>query len=489
MTEPPTVRSIGARQTSRSVETLSRAFELTAELLHIEKIEHFLQGITESVRTQFGFDRVSISILDEEGKFFLEPAMAGYTDKEREEVLANPEAFTYDEIMQDFREDCKISRIAYFIPYEKQTSSVDNFLVLRDEQSAVQPRGSSEEWHELDLLYFALNDQRGNIIGYMQADYPRDRMIPSLETVLEIELFASVAAVGIENSKTFKRTRGYLDLLTHDVGNLVTPIDVYLDVVLGTTTLTKEQVKYISMARECARNISVLVSNLRESTQSIGGLHTFCVPQDLAMILRKASDDRGNGGSTLSGVPVAELHGIIKGILELEPLDVIIHRIARTISVGFGMKHVIIGVKDDASGLFQEKEVYGYSPDQLATVPKQSYTMERMLYDLRDEFTIAPDTYYVKPYETGVVHQADLKYDPKPELQYVPRMHEHEWQALDYIDFIIRDKEGNWTGWVEIFEPIDRMVPSAPVIQQIRILTDLAGVAMETRNLREAAGK
>jgi hypothetical protein len=489
MTEPPTVRRKNPDQASMSIETLSRAFDLTAQLLHVEKMEAFLQGITESVRAQFGFDRVGISILDDEGRVFTDPAMAGYSDQDRADVLANPSAFSYDEIMQDFKEEFRVSRTAYFIPYEKQTSPVDNFILIRDEKSAILPRKSPEAWHELDLLYFALNDQGGTIIGYMQVDYPRDNLIPSLETVQEIELFASIAAVGIENSKMFKRTRAYLDLLTHDVGNLVTPIDVYLDVVMGTTTLTKEQFKYLSTARECAKNISILIENLRHSTQGIGGLHTFRVPQEVAAILRESTRDPSQEGASLLGVSASDLHGIIKGIMGPEPLDVILHRIARTISVGLGAKFIIIGVLNDDSGLFQERVIYGYSPEHLERIPRQSYTIERMKYDLREEFAIAPDTYYVKPLDTGVVHQDELKYSTIPDLLYIPRKTESEWQELDYIDFIIKDGEGKWIGWVELLEPVERKAPTADVIERIRILADLAGVAIENRKLRSATGQ
>jgi hypothetical protein len=485
MTEPPTVRSEGTSQASKNIQALSRTFELTTQLLHVEKMEAFLQGIAESVRFQFSFDRVSISILDEEGRFFTEPALAGYSDKDREEMMQDLELFSYDVIMEDFREDCRVSRIAYFIPYEKQTAPADSFILIRDEKSAIQPRKSPEIWHELDLLYFALNDQKGNIIGYMQVDYPRDGLIPSLETIQEIELFATVAAVGIENSKMFTRTRAYLDLLTHDVGNLITPIDVYLDVVMGTTTLTKEQFKYLATARESAKNISILIENLRHSAHGIGGLHTFRVPQDLAAVLREsARGDFADDSSALSGIPPSEFHGIIKGIMGSEPLDVVLHRIARTIAVGLGAKFIIMGVRNDDSGLFQERVVYGYSPDQLASIPLQSYTIERMKYDLREEFAIAPDTYYVKPLDTGVVHQDELKYSTIPDLLYVPRKNESEWQELDYIDFIIKDREGNWIGWVEFMEPIERKAPSADVIERIRILADLAGIAIESRKLR-----
>jgi hypothetical protein len=484
MPDAPSIPRKNAQPDSKRNETLSRTVELTAQLLHVERMEVFLQGITESVRSLFSFDRVSISILDDERKAFIEPAMAGYSEEDMAETLANPEAFSVDEIMQDFREDCKVSRLAYYIPYEKQSTPAEGFILVRDPKASIQARKSPDLWHELDLLYFTLNDQKGNIIGYMQVDYPTDHKIPSLETIQEMELFAGVAAVGIENSKMFKKTRGYLDLLTHDVGNLITPIDVYLDVVMGTTNLSADQYRYLSAAREAARNIEILINNLRQTTLSMEGLHTFRVPQSLAASLRGSGDSTSLGKRVTEGTSMTDLQEIIKGITGLEPLDVVLLRIARTISVKFGIKYVVVGVKDDATGLFKERVAYGYSSEHIARMAKQSFTLQRMKYDLREEFSVAPNTYYVRPVETGIVHKDDLRYIDNPDLAYVPRKSREEWQELDYIDIMVKDTTGDWIGWVEILEPTDRKVPTQEALDGIRVLTDLAGIAIENERLR-----
>jgi signal transduction histidine kinase len=179
-------------------------------LLHVEEIRTFLQRIAEDVRDLFGFRLVSVSILDDERGLFTDHAMAGYTADEMNAVKTHPESFSRESIMADFRDDCGVSRIAYFIPVEKHGSPVDAFVAVGDEEAARRPRKAPDAWHELDLLYFALLNRRGDVIGYMQADYPLDGKIPSRQTVEEIELFAGIAAVGIENSKMYRRT---LDLL------------------------------------------------------------------------------------------------------------------------------------------------------------------------------------------------------------------------------------------------------------------------------------
>jgi len=74
----------------------------------------------------------------------------------------------------EFREDCKVSRIGYFLPVEKQDFTLDQFLLVRDKDAALKPRISPDSWHELDLLYFALMSRSGDMIGYLQVDYPFD---------------------------------------------------------------------------------------------------------------------------------------------------------------------------------------------------------------------------------------------------------------------------------------------------------------------------
>ncbi|MGQ9588240.1 MAG: GAF domain-containing sensor histidine kinase [Thermoplasmata archaeon] len=207
---PPTLPSGQPLSLEKRMKSLARIYELTANLLNVEDTTAFLQRIAESVRELFGFDRVSISIADDARGIFTDHALAGYPQDVEEEVRGSRWAFEKDEILRDFREDCRISKIAYFIPVEKQTSAPTGFVAVRNAEAAIRPRESENSWHELDLLYFALFNRRGSMIGFLQADYPADGKLPSIEIVQEIELFATIAAVGIENSETYKRMHDLL---------------------------------------------------------------------------------------------------------------------------------------------------------------------------------------------------------------------------------------------------------------------------------------
>jgi signal transduction histidine kinase/uncharacterized protein YigA (DUF484 family) len=211
MSEAPILPTSSEDMADRRVRSLARIYELTSGLMNVEDVSALLRRISESVRELFGFDLVSISTLDDKSQTFSQHSTAGYTEEEQKELEAHPELFAREEIISDFREDCKVSRIAYYIPVEKQKIRLEDYAAIRDRNAALKARESEDSWHELDLLYFALMTRGGDLIGYMQVDYPSDGKIPSLQIVREIELFANLAAVAIENYNMYRRVAHLLE--------------------------------------------------------------------------------------------------------------------------------------------------------------------------------------------------------------------------------------------------------------------------------------
>jgi signal transduction histidine kinase/uncharacterized protein YigA (DUF484 family) len=210
MSEPPTLPDSSEDTTDRRTKSLARIYELTSGLMNVEDMSAMLTRIAESVKELFGFSLVGISILDDKNQYYAQHFTAGYTDQEKKVLAENTATFTREDIQEGFREDYRVSGIAYFLPVERQEFGVDDFILIRDKESALKPRISHDLWHELDLLYFALLSRRGDMIGYLQVDYPLDGKIPSRQTVKEIELFANLAAVAIENHNTFRSVASLL---------------------------------------------------------------------------------------------------------------------------------------------------------------------------------------------------------------------------------------------------------------------------------------
>ena len=186
-------------------------------------------------------------------------------------------------------------------------------------------------------------------------------------------------------------------------------------------------------------------------------------------------------------LPVEDLLDILRLILRVEPLDELLQKIVDTISAGFAVKRVSLGVVDESTGLFCPRALHGYPPERALSIKRHAYTLERMKTDLRPEFKIGRSAYYVRAEDQQVNYDDEPDYIMNPELVDTIRGSASDWHELDYIDFVMTDRLGNWIGWIEIDEPTERMVPSKAVVDKIQILSDLAAIAIENANTYDEA--
>ena len=173
----------------------------------------------------------------------------------------------------------------------------------------------------------------------------------------------------------------------------------------------------------------------------------------------------------------------------MEPLDRLLKEIAEIISKEFNMRYVLVGLLNDDTGLFEEKALYGYSPEQLRIIGKRTYTLERVELDWKDEFKCGPRCYYVRHVERGIVQNDELDYFDNPEQVSAPRKSPEDWHPLDYIDFVLTDEKRDRIGWIELIEPRDLKVPTQAVLGRIQVFTDLAAIAIENAKAFENALK
>lgn len=186
-------------------------------------------------------------------------------------------------------------------------------------------------------------------------------------------------------------------------------------------------------------------------------------------------------------LPVNDILDILRLILRVEPLDVLMQKTVDTISDSFGMKRVSLGMKDDKTGLFRPRAVHGFPPEKVVAIKSHAYTLERMRNDLRQELRIGRSCYYVRVEDQRIQYSDEPDYIVNSELADMPRMSPTDWHELDYIDFVMMDRLGNWIGWIEIDEPSDRKVPSRDTLDRIQVLSDLAAIAVENSNTYEEA--
>jgi len=186
-------------------------------------------------------------------------------------------------------------------------------------------------------------------------------------------------------------------------------------------------------------------------------------------------------------LPVNDILDILRLILRVEPLDVLMQKTVDTISESFGMKRVSLGIADDKTGLFHPRALHGFPPENVVAIKSHAYTLDRMKNDLRQELRIGRSCYYVRAEDQRTQYSDDPDYTVNSELAEMPRISPTDWHELDYIDFVMVDRLGNWIGWIEIDEPLDREVPSRDVLDRIQVLSDLAAIAVENSKTFEEA--
>ncbi len=186
-------------------------------------------------------------------------------------------------------------------------------------------------------------------------------------------------------------------------------------------------------------------------------------------------------------LPVEDVLDILRLILRVEPLDVLLQKTVDTISDAFGITRVSLGVLDEKTNLFCPRALHGFPPESAVVIKRHGYTLERMKTDLKPELRIGRGSYYIRTEDQDVSYDDEMDYIVNAELVDVPRASPSDWHEMDYIDFVMTDRLGNWIGWIEIDEPSDRKVPSKDVVDRIQILADLAAIAIENSKTYEDA--
>ena len=187
----------------------------------------------------------------------------------------------------------------------------------------------------------------------------------------------------------------------------------------------------------------------------------------------------------MKNVAIASILEVTSDFLYVENVDQLLQKIVKTVSETFGLRAATIGMREKDTGLFIVRACHGYGPEREADIRKVKYTMARMTKDLRPEFKVGRNVYYV-PGETGELdNENDMLFVSHPERIDMPRRFPDEWHELDYIDFLMYTKSGDLFGYLEIDEPDNQKVPGDDKLRAIEVFSDLAAIAIQNAELYE----
>ena len=177
-----------------------------------------------------------------------------------------------------------------------------------------------------------------------------------------------------------------------------------------------------------------------------------------------------------------EILGVLSDIMSVGHVDAVLSKIAATIADLFSMRALVIGVWDDNEQLFRVRATYGYSGERDRKIKKFTYTRERLKLDVTDNWKIADGVYFIRPNPEDFIKGEEPFYN---NMEYIskPRTDPSVWHELDYMRFVITNREGESIGFIEVNESQNDRIPDSSTIEAMQLFSQLAGVAIGNATL------
>ena len=231
-------RALLEKQEKRTVQT-SQILTVTSAVLALTDTSRLIHKVLELLEELFGFKSSAIILYDETKKCFRWTAFRGYSDAQVAKGIAM--RMSSDLLERNSRPEYRIGYIAYLKPAEKALpEDLKDFFAfgsVEEEKAALaKPRKSPDSWHELDDMFFIIQDRTGKTIGALCVDSPSDGLTPKRDTIEMVEVFVSLVAIALENAGLYSdanRSRDEVHVLNrlmfHDLMNYSMAIRGYLD--------------------------------------------------------------------------------------------------------------------------------------------------------------------------------------------------------------------------------------------------------------------
>jgi signal transduction histidine kinase len=281
----------------RHARELAQILALNSRLRVSTELEPLLQELAESIRVVLGFQSVIVNLVDVSRNHVWVAAMAGCTPEE--EALLRDATYAWDTFLGDEPERYRVSH-SYFIPAEAGYVSPGITITPQLGERA------SDEWQANDMLMIPIANQRGEVLGVLSVDDPKDRQRPSMATLQGLEIFAAQVAAAIENAHLFAQAQSALralreaherqaqllddvrrtqaELITssrlasigtlaagvaHEFNNLLAGMHGYAELAQGGTQPDKDEALEI-IRRTCLRGVQITRSLLTFARQGDG---------------------------------------------------------------------------------------------------------------------------------------------------------------------------------------------------------------------------
>ena len=164
-----------------------------------EPLNVLLERMAEIICQVFGFYRSTVALLDRRRRSFIKQAMVGYMTGDVKSIEQRAVEVPQDVIDRIFSDRFKI-KVIYYTQDKRNTG---DYISPGVPERRTQKRRPDDQWHKRDLVLLNLTDRGGNTFGYISLDDPVEGNAPNRSTFYNLELFASLTSIAIENYYRF----------------------------------------------------------------------------------------------------------------------------------------------------------------------------------------------------------------------------------------------------------------------------------------------
>ncbi len=177
-------------------QQLEDLISTSSKMLRLKTVRDVCQLTAESVVKYSKFQRCVVSLLEPDDTFE-RLGFGGLTKKEIEKLKSISRS-TLGSMKERLIEKYRIGR-SYYLPHNQ--ADMNGLPSKRRDQI------KDDGWHPDDFLFIPLYDPDNEIVGLISVDDPEDGLMPTPESLLPLELFATQIAASLENLRNVERQR------------------------------------------------------------------------------------------------------------------------------------------------------------------------------------------------------------------------------------------------------------------------------------------
>lgn len=179
-----------------------RLGEVSAAVVRGRPFEEVVEGVLSNISELFGISEIILEVRAEETAPSIRWAVYGLPEERAKAAVDNLSAEYHpkDLVEKILSRGTRISRSGCYIPAEEwfkliqEDPFIDHPSYYRIPERAREPRRSADEWHESDAYRFALRDEAGDLLGWLELEYSLDGKLLSKEAAEGIDDFVQLLA-------------------------------------------------------------------------------------------------------------------------------------------------------------------------------------------------------------------------------------------------------------------------------------------------------